>query len=185
MTGKMRPSELKKDVPAHLARKIGQIIVRYAYLDYRLKLVIWKLSNVDSETGRLAIRDPRALDKLELIRDLFHHLGRPLDEGKFQEVKKVLCEVEQFRDLLAHGVWTEHEGQWAVVKFRGKITAPDLQPIEKKREFKPEAFTATVSGLAETLATIDSVLAAVLSLDRLSTSQKKPPPLFDPEDHHN
>ena len=174
MSGIMRESILMKDVPVWLAKKIGQIIVRFAYLDYRLKIVVWKLSGVTPETGRLAIRDPRAVDKLTLIRDLFHYQRRSIDEEKFKTAVAALEELEQFRDLLAHGVWTHHEGAWFAVKFRGKVTDPDLHPIDRKREVRPESFAATASGLSELLEATDSLIQSVISLDKLVSSRRKP-----------
>ncbi len=173
MQGVQRNSVIRRSLPVMISRKIGQIITEYAYLDYRLKALTWRLAGVSDKVGRLAMRDPRPADKLDLIRDLLFLQDVEVDNAKFQTLKAALAEIDDIRDLLAHGVWTEEDGVWSVVKFRGKVEDQSLHPIQRKRQLTPEGFTATPTGLSDTLQGIWNLISSVDSLESHATSPRK------------
>ena len=66
----MRTAAITTDVPAMMLREIGRVVVAYANLEYLLSEVIYLLLDVDPKRGRLAVREPRATDRLDVIQDL-------------------------------------------------------------------------------------------------------------------
>lgn len=58
------------DIPASLAREVGQFLVTWAYFEHYIQALIWTALDLGEEEGRLAVRDPRITDRLDLFRDL-------------------------------------------------------------------------------------------------------------------
>lgn len=171
--GIRRNSAIRKTIPAFVARKVGQIITSYAYLDYSLRTLVRRLSGVSETVGRLAVRDPRASEKLQLVRDLLFLRGTVIDDRKFKVLHAGISEVERLRDLIAHGIWTEHDGEWSVIAFKGRVDDQTIHPTERKREIRPETFSVTHQGLANTLQSVQNLIASVESLEKIATSQEK------------
>ncbi len=57
-------------IPEAFETEVGRIIVRWAYFEDLIQLIVWTLMDLDHAYGRLAVREPRLSDKLEMIRDL-------------------------------------------------------------------------------------------------------------------
>lgn len=135
----MKEYPLVLDLPASLSREIGRVIVAYAAMEMVLSKIIYALLGVGPKEGRLAIREPRALDRFELIRDLANLSGiadypgtKLLAEG----IKEVMIQ----RDQLAHGVWVRHP---ETGKLLLRLTKGQWQPVKgqrgnTKRLVKPE-----------------------------------------------
>lgn len=168
--GIKRISPLQKSIPAYLARPMGQIIAKWAYLEYRLSTIIWNIMGVDEKVGRLAVNDPRAKQKWETIRDLLFLRGHELNERKYKIAYDALEEISELRDLLAHGLWACPNGKWGVVKFGGKLEDQTLHKIERKRRIRPESFEATPQGMAPIIENIDNLITAIDSLDGIVAS---------------
>ena len=136
----MRKLPVVINLPIALTREIGRVMVGHAFLEQCLSRIIYKLVNdVDPEIGRLAIREPRAADRLELIFDLAEVQGIQLkiDKTLYRDAIKV-C-VSQ-RDQLAHGIWVR-DPKTRMLFLR--ITKGSWQPIKgqrgkTKRLIKPE-----------------------------------------------
>ena len=65
-----------------LTREIGRVIVGHTLLEHCLSRITYKLIDVDPKIGRLAIREPRTADRLELIFDLTEVQGIQLKIDK-------------------------------------------------------------------------------------------------------
>jgi hypothetical protein len=51
-------SRIRHDLPASMAKTIGKIITKFAYLEYEMSQVAWILVGVDERIGRLAVIEP-------------------------------------------------------------------------------------------------------------------------------
>ncbi len=95
-------------LPVPYSTEIGRIITRWAFLEYRLKETTYMLIDVDPKVGRIAIREPRTTDYIDMIRDLMalKSLTTTVD---LKKLRKTLEEIQIFRDKLAHGIWAKHD----------------------------------------------------------------------------
>lgn len=59
------------DIPAALAREIGRFLVTWAYFEHYVQVVIWNTLRITAEEGRIAVREPRITDRLDMICDLW------------------------------------------------------------------------------------------------------------------
>ena len=130
------------DLPDDMMRAIGRVIVEYAMLELQLSRVIYDLLKVDPKAGRLAVREPRATDRLEVIFDLADLRGLDLEHEK-PIFRKAIQTCVTERDRIAHGVWVRGtktnelmlrltKGSWQPVKGqRGKtkrLVTPEATP---------------------------------------------------------
>ena len=171
--GILRTSILKPEIPAYLTKPIGQIIVKWSYLEYRLSTVIWQILGVSDEVGRLAVSDPRAQQKFELIRDLLHLRGHEMAEKNYTGMYTAIEAVQGIRDVAAHGVWTFEDGIWHVLKFSGKIEDQTVHKVRRKRRYKPEGLEASATGLAPVIQQINNLIMAVDEIEKIVASLGK------------
>jgi hypothetical protein len=106
--------------PAH-CREIGRTIVRCAYLEHYVQGIVYMLINLDRAEGRIAIREPRLPDRLEMVSELAYVMDIPIDNELLESMKARAEELLKMRDLFAHGIWmySEPDGAWAVQLTRG------------------------------------------------------------------
>jgi hypothetical protein len=136
----LAPAEYKLPDEFHL--EIGRISVSWAYFENGVRRVIWRLLGVDERMGRVAVRDPRIDDRLEMIADLAFLKQIKIDEKRLQLLKTRANEVLSNRDLLAHGVWVPHQGKWFVQKVSGSYPSE-----HRKRRIAPEGMIVDIEGL--------------------------------------
>jgi hypothetical protein len=128
------------DLPASLLRQIGKVIITYAALEAKMSRMIYSLLNVDPIAGRLAVRDPRTTDRLDLISDLLK-LADITVKADISAIKIVLTKCARERDALAHGLWfrdPKHPGKLFLRLLGGTWTPPGSRGKSKRRT-RPEA----------------------------------------------
>lgn len=94
-------------LPVAYSTEIGRIITRWAFLEWRLRVVTYILLGVGHNLGRIAVREPRAADYITIIEDICTVRNIKL-KADTKTLKKQLAEYKEFRDLLAHGIWIKH-----------------------------------------------------------------------------
>src|SRR5258708_11874622 len=60
------------------SREIGRVIVHFAYFEQCVQEMVWDAMGVSEAVGRIAIREPRITDRLEMLRDLIGLRGGAL-----------------------------------------------------------------------------------------------------------
>jgi hypothetical protein len=62
-------------LPSFLLRDIGRIITHHSVLESKLSRIVYTLLGIDPVAGRIAVREPRTTDRLEMIVDLLKLKG--------------------------------------------------------------------------------------------------------------
>ena len=132
------------DLPTPIAREIGRIIAAHSTLEQYLTRVIYMILGVGPKDGRLAVREPRTEDRLDLILDLQEV---ELTKTDILLLRDSLTAAKRERDKVAHGVWLKEpddgrlfirftKGKWPMRKDLGKrvkrIIRPEGQEIHDK-----------------------------------------------------
>ncbi len=133
-------------LPVPYSTEIGRIIPRWSFLEYRLKETAYMLLDVDHKIGRIAIREPRTTDYVDMIRDLMS-LKSLTTTVDLKKLRKTVEEIQSFRDKLAHGIWARHD----------TTNLPVLQVIKGSYISEPES--------QKTKARIDPLAMAVRLAD--------------------
>lgn len=153
-------------IPASLAKYVGRIIVSWAHLEYITQEAVWIALGVTPEEGRVAVREPRVPERLELIKTLADLKGVTIKKEWLQQLVKTTKAINRHRDLLAHGVWTQdHDKSWKVVRMRGKWPENTTDHHKDKR-VAPEALGVTTDGLEKILQEIDKCIDAARNIRR-------------------
>ena len=130
------------DLPAWLNREAGRIIIRWAHLEFRLQQIVWHLLLVTEEQGRVAVREPRVSDRIDMIVDLAKLRNLTIDFDRWTKIKTDAEPLNSKRDLLAHGIWALHPDQtWMVLNTEeiGRKTPLSISAVAKSTP-RPYAF---------------------------------------------
>ena len=117
------------DLPAALTREIGRIMVLYAAIEHTLSRIIYHLLRLSRQEGRLAVREPRASDRFELICDLLELSNVTVIED-LDDLDKAIKRCLTERDRLAHGIWTLHPKSGRPYL---RLTRGQWQPFQERR----------------------------------------------------
>jgi len=74
------------DLPAPYVREIGRIIVRWAFFEYAVQQTVWETLDVDPAEGRIALREPRVTDRLQMINELLEYRKATWDAALYKSV---------------------------------------------------------------------------------------------------
>jgi hypothetical protein len=141
-------------LPEDYLRLIGEIVTAWAVQEHELRLTTFALLGVGPKQGRIAVRSTRAKDTLDMIADLMSLSGLVSSTTNLPELGKLLDEIENRRNTLAHNVWLRTpEGEFLVQSLSG--TWPKSSSAKgAKRRMHPAGLPVTTEALADLLRTI-------------------------------
>jgi hypothetical protein len=155
------PAEYK--LPQSFHRQIGHIIVRWAYFEQCVRRLVWDVLGVDDKTGRIAVRDARIDDRIEMIGDIAHLRKIKIDSAALKSLEARANEVLRWRDLLAHGIWISKDRGWLLQMTAGKYPK-NYAAEHRKRRVNPEGVNVTIEGLHNVSHAIEILIDDVLKL---------------------
>lgn len=136
------------DIPAPLAREVGRFIVAWAHLEHYVQQIIFTALGLEPEEGRIAVREARFIDRLDMMRDIVDFQKREMDFVLLGEIKGKAAPLAGFRNLMAHALWQKFDDSWCVLVTRGIW---ENQPVEIvnypkgiKKNLAPEGFPVSV-----------------------------------------
>jgi len=158
-------AEIVHDLPDDIAALIGRIVVTYAKLEHKLSMLAGLILQLNKAEVRIALRMPRAIERLEMVLDLFavKDIHPEIDIGQMSEA---ITRATANRDLLAHSLWLRHPetGELYVRMTRGSWPK-DLTLGEKvTRAVYPQSIPYSA---AECRVALEQVEAALASVDAL------------------
>ena len=95
----------RRKLPTAYSTEIGRIISRWAYVEWRLKSIVYLLLKVNPKQGRVVVPQASAVQAFHLIQQLLPLRNIDLPPNKLKAIKKKLERTEEFRNAIAHGVW--------------------------------------------------------------------------------
>jgi hypothetical protein len=142
--------------------------VRFAYFEKCVLEMVWQALGLSEAAGRIAVREPRITERLNMLRDAVGLRRSAWDEELFKSIRVQADLVAAKRNMLAHGIWYNHpSGEWHVQPSWPK-TAEELE--FKSKKIIPESVTITVAELRSTTAEIDALID---DLERLRSSARE------------
>ena len=136
-------------LPQRYSTEIGKLIARCAYIEWRLHQLVYLLLDVTPAEGRIAIRDRREPEYLDMICDL-------LDLNSFSipppvtQLRHDIAACSQFRNLVTHSIWVRHPETHELMAqlTRGQWDRSKLPPGQTlSRQILTEAIPVTLSDL--------------------------------------
>ncbi len=156
--------EVLVDLPDDILISIGLLVARHSYLEALLVKICYRLAGVDDITGRLAIREPRAHDRLLLIRDLAEHRGCTVRHDLMDLLVRDLSKVTKARDSVAHGIFFKHPetGDILIRNVKGHWQPPGLKKGKMSKRVNPSADPITAEGIDSFSLVADAINEALL-----------------------
>lgn len=149
---------------------IGLIMVRWGYLELRLQQLVFMTLRVNEPQGRLAVKNLRAMEMVELAVDLM------LLEGVHIEIEGLsqLKEIESRRNLLAHGVW-HHDASddtYILRDLTGAWRAEAKGGAKVKRKILPAGVPITAHNLQDLANALEGAVRDAEEVGRVIQQQR-------------
>jgi hypothetical protein len=148
-----RKAVARYDIPPSLAREIGRFLVTWAHFEHYVQSVIWSALDVSEVEGRIAVREPRVTDRLDMLRDLGAHQGMEMDYVLLKEIKVKSEPLASKRHLLAHSIWQKLDDDWCVIVTRGLWPELGVEiadyPAGSSKNAEPEAIPVSVADVRQ------------------------------------
>ncbi len=123
--------------------------MRFAYIEHHLSMMIYSLLKINPKQGRIAVRNPRLKDKMEMIEDLCGLANIKLD---IKNLTNNLDKLEIKRNYVAHNIWVKDsktrkiylrvtKGNWPK-KPHGNKTKRIIQPQAADYDLKTLRYIA-------------------------------------------
>ena len=138
----------------------------------------WKVLGLSDAAGRIALREPRVTDRLEMLCDLVKLRGGVWDDALYKSILTRIKVAAAKRDLLAHGIWvnySKYRNEWHVQLARGQWPKNLRDLVKESRKVTPEG---VVIDLTELRSATTEILELTDDLGRLRDSayDAKAPP---------
>lgn len=100
-------AEIVHDLPDAIAALIGRVMLSYAKLEHSLAMLTAVLLQLNKAEARIALRAPRAIDRLDMALDIFALKDIQI-QMDVSELRGAITGAAAARDLLSHGLWLKH-----------------------------------------------------------------------------
>lgn len=173
------------DLPPSMSRAIGRIMTRWSYIEYILQNTIYALCRLEPEVGRLAVREPRIQDRLDLILDLaaYRKLTIPQLEIEWKTLRDALVDSEDFRNVVAHSVWfwsPEHNA-WAAHVARGSWpNRPKSDRVSRNKRMSPEGQIFRQSAFSDVVVGLERIIKILQGMKKNLEAQLQSSPQIRP-----
>jgi hypothetical protein len=107
ITGNMPPKGVLvplQQLPAGYGRFLGDAVAQWAIVEHIMSSCAWLLVRVPSKVANIAVREPRASDRMDMIRELIE-VRKVSVKADLTDLKTKVIDAEQHRNILAHSVW--------------------------------------------------------------------------------
>jgi hypothetical protein len=159
------------NVSPSICREIGRIIVHWAHFEHLIQDMIWETMQVTHPVGRIAVREPRASERLEMLRDLVKLRNAEWNDTLFSSILDRAKVIGARRHLLAHSIWDEHRTglwlankAWHVQTTRGQWPKNLADLVEGSKKVTPEMVPITLSELRSTTGEIVQLITDLKTL---------------------
>ncbi|MBY5350567.1 hypothetical protein [Rhizobium leguminosarum] len=158
-------AEIVHDLPDELAALIGRVVVAFAKLEHKLTALTALLLQLNKAEARIVLKMPRAAERLDMALDLLAIKDISVETDTAQ-LRKLVQEVNEERDLIAHSIWLQHPatGELYVRRTRGKWPGHLATEGPVKRVIFPQS---DAFGRPECLAALNKILLAMAGVEQL------------------
>ena len=165
-------TELTTDLPSGLLEGIGRIIVIYSSIEQEAKYIIAAILGITTWEGRLIITEPSTEKNLQNIKHLINIHKINITKDINQLITAVKGYVE-FRNWLAHGVWTNINGTFYLQIISGEHVHP-FNKNKIKRKIIPTVHLVKEDQLQGMSDIGVEILADIVALHSEFLAQRQP-----------
>ena len=160
-------------LPGPILTLVGEVVTAWAVQENELRRLVYLLLSLDPKRGRLAVRSARAKETIDLIADLMHLAGVTSKTTNLAEYGKLLEEIENRRNSLAHNIWLQGpDGSFFLQTLTG-VWPASRGGHRLKRRIDPAGTPVDEDSLRDLVATLRNTIAQARVLHTELTASKK------------
>jgi len=163
-------------LPASMSREIGRIIVHWAYFEQCVQQMNWQTLDITPAAGRLALREPRVENRLEMLHDLVKLREGEWDDKLYRSILTRTKLATAKRDLIAHGLWAKRDEGWYVELTRGVWPKNLRQLVTGSRKVTTQLIPMDTDKLREATNEIASLIEDLGKLRESALAKPGPSP---------
>lgn len=156
------------ELPDDIAAGIGKIIVRWAYFEAIVQDLIWQTLGLGPAEGRIAVREPKIQERLEMLCELVTNRKCRWDDVLYKSIRERAPPLAAKRHLLAHGGWIKHDGEWHVQLTRGSWPKNMAELVAGSKKVVPELVLIDAERLKAATNQIDQLIEDLKALRKSS-----------------
>ncbi len=179
-------------LPDPFVAEIGKIITHWAYVEWHLRQVAYRVLEISPKVGRIAVREQREPEFLDTIVELMKLNKLSIPTEAIKKLRTGLVEYGWWRNVVAHCLWVKNPKTNTLMAqlTTGQWDKSKLDPGQKlSRKILPEGLPVELKTLKEVDRGIAGVAMSVEAFwqnvhDQLLTlREKSPQPSHDPDRH--
>ena len=131
-------AEIILELPAAMSEILGRIITVHSVLEHKLTSLSVILLQLNKGEARIAVREPKTVDRLDMALDLFAIKDIEV-QSDTQAIREAVGKATAERNKIAHGLWLKHpgtgqvylriaRGQWSKDLTRGERVSRAIYP---------------------------------------------------------
>lgn len=157
------------DLPEPFLTEVGRVIVQWSFFEQLVQSLVRQQIDLSPPEARLALREPRVTERLELLQDLMTLHQGTWNSELYNSIYTRAKRWATRRDLFAHSIWGRNEttGTWHIQVVRGKWTKHLEEQFRGHRRVMPAALEITINHL---LIANKSIASLIDDIERLKTS---------------
>ncbi|MGQ0675612.1 MAG: hypothetical protein ACT4N4_05935 [Rhodospirillales bacterium] len=133
----MQTMPIVTNLPPTITREVGRVITLWAALDLILSQAVYAALGVGPKGGRLAVIEPRAIDRIEVIKKILSTRQFEPRSPRWKECREDTKAAAKIRDALAHGVWTKKNENYLLRFTKGAW--PRAQGVKLDMKIRPRS----------------------------------------------
>lgn len=143
--------------------------------------MVWQVLGLTPAAGRIAAREPRVGDSLEMLNELISLRGGHWDSDLYKSILSRVRLITAKRHLLAHGIWghLKDRDEWHVQLARGSWPKNLRTLVAGSKKVTPEGVPMDLEKLRSATTEISAMIDDLKRL-RNSACEPNPPSLETP-----
>jgi hypothetical protein len=151
-------------LPDPILGLVGEVVTAWAIQENELRRIVYLLLSVDPKRGRLAVKSTRAKDTVDLISDLMHLAGLTSKTTIIPEYGKLLEEIENRRNSLAHNIWLQAPDGALLLQTLTGVWPANEGGYRRKRRIDPAGTPVDEESLRDLASTLRNTIAQARTL---------------------
>jgi hypothetical protein len=137
---------------------IGEAITAWALQEHELRLTVFALLYLDPKRGRVAVRSTRSKDTVEMIGDLMSLSDLTSKTTNLREFGKLLDEIENRRNALAHNIWMRDDQDVLLVQSLAGVWPEKTTHGKLKRRVQPAGIPIPLESLRDLISALRQMI---------------------------
>ncbi len=142
--------DLPIKLPAKYYPAIGELLYRWALLEFQMQVIIWRTLNIDNKKGRTLTVGMSARALMAILRTMsLRWAGNKTDIQMLNSIAKHAGKLINVRNSVAHGTWMYPSGgRKTAIRLHFMKETPEHRLLPRTKKYTPDKIKTDVGKLA-------------------------------------